>query len=107
MGFERVNETDDKESAEAKKAEAEKKIEDFDNQIDSTVRAHGEMLKRRTDLSPDEKNELQTEITENAKKQKAEFREGMEKQYPELKEGKNEMSEEDIEKEQDKIGDEL
>ncbi len=107
MGFERVNETDNRESSAERKAEAEKKIEDFDNQIDSTVRAHGEMLKRRSDLSPDEKNELQTQITENAKKQKAEFREGMEKEYPELKEGKGEMSKEDIEKEQDKIGDEL
>jgi ElaB/YqjD/DUF883 family membrane-anchored ribosome-binding protein len=107
MGFERVNETDNKENAESRKAEAEKKIEDFDNRIDSTVRAHGEMLKRRTDLSPDEKNELQTEITENAKKQKAEFREGMEKTCPELKEGKNEMSRADIEKEKNKIGDEL
>ena len=51
------------------------KIAKFNEQIDLTVRKHGEMLQRRRDLSPEEKMELQAELTENAERAKAEFAE--------------------------------
>lgn len=106
--MERFNETDNKESSVDRKAEAEAKIEKYNNQIDDTVKAHGEMLKNRRDLSPEEKMEMQAEITENAKKSKEEFRTEMEKEYPELKDSEKEKNEkDDIEKAQNDIGDEL
>lgn len=106
--MERFNETDNRESSVDRKAEAEAKIEKYNSQIDDTVKAHGEMLKNRRDLPPEEKMEMQTEITENAKKSKEEFRTEMEKEYPELKNSETDNKEnEDIEKAQNDIGDEL
>lgn len=53
--------------------EREQKVETFNAQMDDSVIAHGKMLNNRTDLSQEEKNEMQAEVTENAKKAKAEF----------------------------------
>lgn len=53
--------------------EREQKIEAFNAQMDDTVIAHGKMLNNRTDLSQEEKNEMQAEVTENSKRAKAEF----------------------------------
>ena len=55
----------------------QEKIDAFNAQIDNTVIKHGEMLKNRRDLSIQEKNEMQAEITENANIAKAEFAEKM------------------------------
>lgn len=55
------------------KLSTQEKIDAYNAQIDNTVREHGRMLQNRRDLSPEEKNALQTEITENANNAKAEF----------------------------------
>ncbi len=99
------NETENNEQTVDNKDYVEKKIENYNAMLDDSVKKHGEMLDRRRDLSPDEKMELQAEITENAKKAKQEFREEMEQKYPELKEDANEQK--SIQEQQDEIGDEL
>ncbi len=50
----------------------------FEGQLFDTVVKHGEMLKNRTDISPDEKNELQAEVTEKAKKFIEEYKKDLE-----------------------------
>lgn len=50
----------------------------FEGQLFDTVVKHGEMLKNRRDISPDEKNELQAEITEKAKKSIEEYKKDLE-----------------------------
>lgn len=49
------------------------KIKEFNAQIDETVKKHGEMLKRRRDLPPEEKMRMQAEMEERAEQVKAEF----------------------------------
>ncbi len=106
MSFGKFNETSEtEEKSEDRKAEAEKKIEDYNAQLDKTRDSHWEMLKNNSSISPEEKYKMQEELHDNTEKAKAEFREEMEKKYPELKEGG--MSEDEIKKEQDEIGDEL
>ncbi len=68
----------------------QEKMNAYNAQIDNTVESHGRMLKNRRDLSPEEKAELQAEITENAKNAKAEFAKEMEAQ---MKAEKGETSE--------------
>lgn len=65
-------------SNESRKEMREKKLEEYDSQLFDTVKKHGEMLDRRTDLSPDEKNEMQSEVTENYKKAVAEYKDWLE-----------------------------
>ncbi len=65
-------------SNEARKAMREKMLEEYDNKLFDTVKKHGEMLDRRTDLPQDEKNEMQTEVTENYKKAVAEYKDWLE-----------------------------
>lgn len=55
----------------------EEKIEAFNAQIDNIVQKHGKMLEDRSDLSAEEKNEMQAEVTENAKNAKKEFAQKM------------------------------
>lgn len=50
----------------------------FEGQLFDTVVKHGEMLKNRRDISPDEKNELQAEVTEKAKKFIEEYKKDLE-----------------------------
>jgi len=63
---------------ESRKEMREKKLEEYDSQLFDTVKKHGEMLDRRTDLSPDEKNDMQSEVTENYKKAVAEYKDWLE-----------------------------
>ncbi len=65
-------------SNESRKEMREKKLEEYDSQLFDTVKKHGEMLDRRTDLSQDEKNEMQSEVTENYKKAVAEYKDWLE-----------------------------
>lgn len=53
--------------------ERAQKVEAFNSQMDNTVIVHGKMLNGRSDLSQEEKNEMQAEVTENAQKAKQEF----------------------------------
>ena len=55
----------------------EEKIEAFNAQIDNTVQEHRKMLEDRSDLSAEEKNEMQAEVTENAKNAKEKFAQKM------------------------------
>lgn len=50
----------------------------FEGQLFDTVVKHGEMLKNRRDISPDEKNELQAEVAEKAKKFIEEYKKDLE-----------------------------
>lgn len=63
---------------ETRKEIREKKLEEYDNQLFDTVKKHGEMLDRRTDLTQDEKNDMQTEMTDNYKKAVAEYKDWLE-----------------------------
>lgn len=65
-------------SNEDRKAIREKMLEEYDSKLFDTVKKHGEMLDRRTDLPQDEKNEMQTEVTENYKKAVAEYKDWLE-----------------------------
>lgn len=66
------------ETNEERKAMREKMLEEYDSKLFDTVKKHGEMLERRTDLPQDEKNEMQTEVTENYKKAVAEYKDWLE-----------------------------
>jgi hypothetical protein len=57
--------------------ERTQKVEAFNSQMDDSVIAHGKMLSGRSDLSPDEKKEMQAEMTENASKAKQEFHDAL------------------------------
>lgn len=72
----------------------QEKIDTFNERIDNTVIEHGKMLNNRTDLSREEKNALQAEITENAKIAKEEFAQKMqaESEANNMKEGKEEST---------------
>lgn len=63
---------------ESRKEMREKKLEEYDSQLFDTVKKHGEMLDRRTDLTQEEKNDMQTEMTENYKKAVAEYKDWLE-----------------------------
>lgn len=63
---------------ESRKEMREKKLEEYDSQLFDTVKKHGEMLNRRTDLTQEEKNDMQTEVTENYKKAVAEYKDWLE-----------------------------
>lgn len=53
-------------------------ISKMENQLFDTVVKHGEMLKNRNDISPYEKDNLQAEITEKAKKTLEEYKNSLE-----------------------------
>ena len=63
---------------ESRKEMREKKLEEYDSQLFDTVKKHGEILDRRTDLTQEEKNDMQTEMTENYKKAVAEYKDWLE-----------------------------
>ncbi len=63
---------------ESRKEMREKKLEEYDSQLFDTVKKHGEMLDRRTDLTREEKNDMQAEMTENYKKAVAEYKDWLE-----------------------------
>ncbi len=63
---------------ESRKEMREKKLEEYDSMLFDSVKKHGEMLNRRTDLSPEEKNDMQSENTENYKKAVAEYKDWLE-----------------------------
>ena len=63
---------------ESRKEMREKKLEEYDSQLFDTVKKHGEMLDRRTDLTQEEKNDMQAEMTENYKKAVAEYKDWLE-----------------------------
>lgn len=63
---------------ESRKEMREKKLEEYDSQLFDTVKKHGEMLNRRTDLTQEEKNDMQTEVTENYKNAVAEYKDWLE-----------------------------
>ncbi len=63
---------------ESRKEMREKKLEEYDSQLFDTVKKHGEMLDRRTDLTQEEKNDMQSEMTENYKKAVAEYKDWLE-----------------------------
>jgi len=65
-------------TSESRKEMREKKLEEYDSQLFDTVKKHGEMLDRRTDLTQEEKNDMQSEMTENYKKAVAEYKDWLE-----------------------------
>ena len=56
----------------------EKKLEEYDSKMFDSVKKHGEMLERRTDLSPEEKSDMQTDMTESYKKAVSEYKDWLE-----------------------------
>jgi len=65
-------------TSESRKEMREKKLEEYYSQLFDTVKKHGEMLDRRTDLTQEEKNDMQSEMTENYKKAVAEYKDWLE-----------------------------
>lgn len=63
---------------ESRKEMREQKLEEYDSKMFDSVKKHGEMLDRRTDLSPEEKNDMQAEITDNYKKAVEEYKDWLE-----------------------------
>lgn len=63
---------------ESRKEMREKKLEEYDSQLFDTVKKHGEMLNRRTDLTQEEKNDMQSKMTENYKRAVAEYKDWLE-----------------------------
>lgn len=63
---------------ESRKEMRDKKLEEYDSQLFDTVKKHGEMLDRRTDLTQEEKNDMQSEVTDNYKKAVAEYKDWLE-----------------------------
>lgn len=63
---------------ESRKEMRDKKLEKYDSQLFDTVKKHGEMLDRRTDLTQEEKNDMQSEVTDNYKKAVAEYKDWLE-----------------------------
>lgn len=56
----------------------EQKLEEYDSKLFDSVKKHGEMLEGRSDLSPEEKNDMQAEMTDNYKKAVAEYKDWLE-----------------------------
>lgn len=74
-----TNETEkDPDSNESRKDIRDQKLDEYSSKLWDTVKMHGEMLDRRTDLSPDDKIEMQAEITDNYKKAVAEYKDWLE-----------------------------
>ena len=76
-------------SNESRKEIRDQKLEEYDSKMFDSVKKQGEMLDRRSDLTPDEKNDMQSEMTENYKKAVAEYKDWLENEseYKDMPEG--------------------